>query len=402
MSQKSNFNPHQQDALNGLRYIKSNYTQIFGRTTIAVLDAVYAIGVSNGWKSPIVITTHAKIGNHKECRSSPDTVSRHLKKLFELGCIEYEAGGLGKRCGSKIRIKSRDKLAEIKNIRPSNPPHIVAAEHLCDALNTEYPIFWPMVEGLSKRGAPKQQQFFHTGINGTDYGCVYPKKSLGSDKSDRVPILHDLCKPSAELQYADFISLNPSLVIPDLKEHNLLNRQLEPFTVYDIIAKWLGCDRQYAKRVWAKLVGGKKRVIDPTNPYNHFTLSHKHVLYHVVLALNAMRQKLFESKRPNTLHPPQVQTLLGRTCFIRNQSHRGKLMQYRYNGTGNDLINILLMDLIRMDREEVHLLLIHGDAIAVAVNKKSNFDLVEFMNSKSAELGLHAQATLKGGMIPIN
>jgi hypothetical protein len=385
-------NTHQQSALDGLRHIKSNYTQHVPSRMITVLDATYEIGKMRGWPSDTVITSHDRIGAKAYC--STDTVSRQLKAAKALGLIEYTPGGMGKRRGSKIRLKSKEELKQIKDILPPNPPHIVTASDLCDALDA-YRLEWPMVGGESKRGAPCERLYFTTGSGGTDYGGVSTRQNVEADKVNRGVILQDLCKAWETLQYADFKSFGPSLLIPDLVNQGLFSRNLDPFALYDIMAKWLGCERPYAKGVWGSIFAGKHSALNPAKPYGDYQLDSKHVLYELIVAVNIMRQKLFDNKCPDPLQPPQVKTLLGRTCFIKRQSHRGRLAYYRYSGAGFDLINIIAMELIGMRDQGVRLLFINGDAVAVAVNKGSNFDLVDFMDSKSASLGLHARAAFK-------
>ncbi len=298
-----------------------------------------------------------------------------LKKLLlELQDVLCEIQ-IGKpiKGGKKATIFRRLTLSELKEekrkskIIDKSPAH---AKKLSEILESR-----TFVYGDTSECKP------YWNIGKTGRVSSYKPNVQGDSKNDRIKNLRFGLQKGQVLFDLDIKQAEPSII------QQVLNYKFES-DPYDLLAKVMGIDRQKAKSKMNMLAYANSAV----DIIQYWPPKAQDLFGDYAEALDRYKVKLWESGKPRGKQRRFADTLGGSRIYAdRGQrNHRGKVLNWRIQGTVADIINTASIEIIQKEQEKGWKLLfpVHDSIYVVGKNQQQEFKEIIVRNAKGLGLDL--------------
>jgi hypothetical protein len=265
------------------------------------------------------------------------TAGTALAELARLGLINLRRGDAAKRLATVVQRRS---LAQIQ-AGASDSMHLHVSADLEELAAT-----------LCQRGVPWGNEvlrprfnILHTGRIVTANPCLHNRT-----EGERFNRLFDAIPTGSTLVACDFKQAEPSVILTVLRRASLISDGTDFDNLYHALAASRRVDQRQAKSDLLPLLYSPcRRLIVPPD----WGLPSSHPVRIFLLAVEQLREHLWQGGRPREERPRFVQTLTGRTISVPHgkRSHRGTILSWLAQGTVADLIADTTRRLIHHESE---------------------------------------------------
>ena len=166
---------------------------------------------------------------------------------------------------------------------------------------------------------------------------------------------------------------------------------------YDLLAKAMGVDRQKAKSKMNMLAYAKNAV----KIIKYWPPKAQELFGAYAEALDKYKAKLWESGKPSGKQRRFADTLGGSRIYADRgkRSHKGKMLNWRIQGTVADIVNNASLEIIQREKTEGWRLLFPVHDSIYVVGKNQHLELKEIIVRKAKDLGLDLSVDVKSYVV---